>query len=277
MRCGPPTVHRSFQNVEVMLNLMPSLEARGILMSGIESIVAPGATTLAVDLLRRLAGPAADQVGFMLGDKAWEYRANNLIKITLRLQRKLREVGLPANAVHPRLLLPIIENCSVEDNETLQEMWAGLLVTASQEKDSMSPSFIETLKQLTPDEARLLQQWWTDKIRPALAKERSEAAEMDSKVRELRRQKGLPDKTESLMTGVRRRVVRQIQQWDFGVHSDTLERLGLIRRDFGVQVKTTRGGGDEITDVESEVGYRLVYTEYAVRFLEACHGAESKI
>jgi hypothetical protein len=248
-------------------------------MSGIESIMATAAT-LAGDLLRRLAGPAADQVGFMLGDKAWEYRANNLTKITLRLQRKLDEVGLPANAVPPRLLLPIIENCSVEDNETLQEMWAGLLATASQEKDSMSPSFIETLKQLTPEEARLLQRWWTDKIRPALAKGRKEAAEADSQLREMRRQKGLPDKTDSLaflMTGLLRRVVMQIQQWDFGVNSDTLERLGLIRRDFGIQVTKTRGDGDEITDVESEIGHRFVYTEYAVRFLEACHGAESKI
>jgi hypothetical protein len=246
-------------------------------MSGIESIVATGATTLAVDLLRRLAGPAADQVGFMLGDKAWEYRANNLIKITQRLQRKLSEAGLPANAVPPRLLLPIIENCSVEDDETLQEMWAGLLATASQEKDSMSPSFIETLKQLTPEEARLLQQRWTDTIHPALEKGSREATEMDSKLREIRRQKGVPDKTESLMTDLRRRVVMQIQQWDFGVHSDTLERLGLIRRDFGVQIKTTRGDGDEITDVESEIGHRFVYTEYAVKFLESCHGAESKI
>jgi len=97
-------------------------------MSEIEGIVAKEASKLAVDLLRRLAGPAADQVGLMLGDKAWEYRANNLIKIARRLQRKLSELGLPANAVPPRLLLPIIENCSVEDDETLQEMWAGLLL-----------------------------------------------------------------------------------------------------------------------------------------------------
>ena len=141
----------------------------------------------------------------------------------------------------------------------------------------MSPSFIETLKQLTPEEARLLQRWWTDTIHPALAKGSREAAEMDSKLREMRRQKGLPDKTESLMTNVRRRVVMQIQQWDFGVHSDTLERLGLIRKDFGVQIKKMRGDGDEITDVESEIGHRFVYTEYAVSFLESCHGATSKI
>ena len=260
-----------------MLTLTPSREPRGMRMSGIESIVATGATTLAVDLLRRLAGPAADQVGCMLGDKAWEYRANNLIKITQRLQRKLIDASLPANAIPPRLLLPIIENCSVEDNETLQDMWAGLLATASQEKDSMSPSFIETLKQLTPVEATVLQRWWTDTIRPALEKERKEAGDLDSKVREKRRQKGLPEQMSSLMTGVKRRVVTRIQQWDFGVDSDTLERLGIIRRPFGVNAKATRGGGDEITDVESEIEHRFVYTEYGVRFLEACHGAQSEL
>jgi hypothetical protein len=79
------------------------------------------------------------------------------------------------------------------------------------------------------------------------------------------------------MTGVRRCVATRIQQWDFGVHSDTFERLGLIRRVFGVQVEATRGDGDEITDVKSEIGHRFVYTEDAVSFLEACHGIESKI
>lgn len=140
----------------------------------------------------------------------------------------------------------------------------------------MSPSFIETLKQLTPEEARILQRWWTDKIRSALANDRRYAAELESNVREMRRQKGFPDPTDSLMTGVQRRVAMQIQLWDFGPHCDTFERLGLIRREFGVQIKTTRGDADEITDVDSEIGYRFVCTEYGVRFLEACHGPESK-
>ncbi|WP_211256505.1 Abi-alpha family protein [Edaphobacter aggregans] len=56
----------------------------------------------------------------------------------------------------PRLFLPILEASSVEGDETLQDLWAGLLATASQQTDSVSPSFIETLKQLTPDEARQL-------------------------------------------------------------------------------------------------------------------------
>jgi hypothetical protein len=134
----------------------------------------------AFDYLRRLAGPAADQIGYMLGDKAWEYRANNLISTTKRTRRKLNEAGLSVNAVPPRLLLPIIESCSVEDNDTLQEMWAGLLVTASQESDSMSPSFVETLKQLTPVEASLLQECWADTICPAL--ETGRAAKSEDKL-----------------------------------------------------------------------------------------------
>jgi hypothetical protein len=229
-----------------------------------------------VDNLARLTGPMSEELGLLFGDKVRAYRHSNVTTIVDAAVKGLEGTGKPVDPVPPRLLLPILDAASLEANPPLQAMWSGLLASASQEKDSMSPSFIETLKQLTPDEARLLQRWWTDKIRPALAKERRYAAETDSKLLEIRRQKGLPDKTESLMSGVRRRVLRQIQQWDFGVHSDTFERLGLIRRDFGVQVNTARGDGDEITDVKSEIGYRFVYTEYAVSFLEACHGTESK-
>lgn len=50
-----------------------------------------------------------------------------------------------------------MEASSIEDNEALQDMWAGLLATASQDTDAVSPSFVETLKQLTPAEARYLQ------------------------------------------------------------------------------------------------------------------------
>ena len=126
-------------------------------MSEAGDIVKSGAVDKFADLLHTLAGPATEQIGLMLGDKAWAYRAKNLIDIVKKTERKLREAGLPVNAVPPRLLLPIVENGSVEDSETLQDMWAGLLATASQERDSVPPSFVETLKQLTPEEARQLE------------------------------------------------------------------------------------------------------------------------
>jgi len=69
-----------------------------------------------------------------------------------------------------RLLLPIMEASSVEVNETLQDMWAGLLATASQDTDPVSASFAETLKQLTPDAARHLQRMYANHLQmPTLA------------------------------------------------------------------------------------------------------------
>ena len=78
---------------------------------------------------------------------------SKIVKVVEKTQKILAEAKLPPNAVPPRLFLPIVEASSVENDESLQDLWAGLLATASQETDSLSPSFIETLKQLTPDEA----------------------------------------------------------------------------------------------------------------------------
>jgi hypothetical protein len=83
----------------------------------------------AADLLHKLAGPMAEEFGALFGDKVRVYRVKNLVATIQKTERILRDAGLPANAVPSRLLLPIVENSSVEDNETLQEMWAGLLST----------------------------------------------------------------------------------------------------------------------------------------------------
>ncbi len=171
-----------------------------------------------------------------------------------KTERILRDAGLPANAVPPRLLLPIVEHCSVEDNETLREMWAGLLATASQQTDAVSPSFIETLKQLTPDDARHLERVRAETL--------------------LNRQKLnlAPD--------------MPLPSWVFsnnwslprGVTSDTFERLGLIRREFDVKLHNTNrtrqpSSIDEALDlVEPDMRYRFVFTQFAFSSLEACHG-----
>jgi hypothetical protein len=104
------------------------------------------------DLLNKLAAPAAEQIGQLLGYKLHPYTVKNFVATMKKTERILRAAGLPAKPVPPRLLLPIAEGSSIEDNESLQELWAGLLATASQHGDSVSRSFIETLKQLTPDE-----------------------------------------------------------------------------------------------------------------------------
>jgi hypothetical protein len=59
---------------------------------------------------------------------------------------------------HPRVALAIIENGSLNDNDEVQEMWAGLFVSSctrdGQEDENLI--FVDLLKQLTVVEARIL-------------------------------------------------------------------------------------------------------------------------
>jgi hypothetical protein len=144
-----------------------------------------------------------------------------------------------------------LEASSVENTEVLQEMWAGLLATASQQTDTVSPSFIETLKQLTPDEARHLEIICQETLK-SLKKER------------------LTDGTELVLWAFGARSYIGPKEFDVppSVYPDIYERLGLIRRNYIVH---SHFDGFE-AKVSSEVDGWYEFTEYAIRFVEACHG-----
>lgn len=163
----------------------------------------------AADLFHKFAAPAAEEIGGIIGDKMKLYRLKNWISTAQKAVNLLREAGVAPKAVPPKLLLPIIESCSVEEDRTLQEMWAGLLATASQETDSVSPSFAETLKQMTPGEAKCIDEIYgnrTNPNKPHLA---------------LGEQLGLGNFRDKASV-------------------ETYERLGIIRREYGL----TREGGE---------------------------------
>lgn len=233
----------------------------------------------AADLVHRLTGPVCDDIGAMISDSMKPYRAKNLVNTLRKTERILREAGLSANAVPTRLLFPIVEASSIEDDETLQEMWAGLLATASQQTNSVSPSFIETLKQLTPDDARHLEVVCQNSV--------EHFNEVRERIKNLSKyfDKEMKDRICDGMT---------LAPWAFGgfssrgepksfdvppnVYPDTYERLGLIRRTFEVKSSldkrdvSPRDYDDIHLEVDSEVDGWYEFTEYAVRFLDACHG-----
>lgn len=220
-------------------------------MSDAGEIPKSGFADKIADLVNKLAGPMADEAGMMLGDRMRVYRVKNWISTLQKTQRLLDAAGLPANAVPPRLFLPITEACSVEDNDTLQELWAGLLASASQQADALSPSFIETLKQLTPVEAR-----YFDKVYNSL---------LDA-----------PGHGSPLTVEIHPFSFRTSSGAPAGVAVDTYERLGLIRREYEVTMRTRAirlTFSDLDADLaEPEIGYTFKLTLYAERFMKACRG-----
>jgi hypothetical protein len=109
------------------------------------------------DLVNKLAGPLAEEMGLSLGQKAYEYRVRNATKILSRVKQMLSEAGIEPSRIPSRFFLPAMQAASVEDDATLQEKWAALLTNAADPKQSVDqPSFVEVLKQLTPEEVRFL-------------------------------------------------------------------------------------------------------------------------
>lgn len=103
--------------------------------------------------------PALDELGMMLRDQVRVWRLKNALQIIEKSKGKFEfsegEITLLAN---PKVALAIIENGSDEENDELQDLWAGLFVTSFSEggKDDENLIYISILKQLTLPEVKLL-------------------------------------------------------------------------------------------------------------------------
>lgn len=104
--------------------------------------------------------PALQEFGLMLSDNVRVWRLNNIVK-TLekakgRFEFKDDKLQIKAN---PKVALSIIEECSLIDEEYLQEWWAGLFASSCTEdgKDDQNLVYINILRQLTSFEVKLLE------------------------------------------------------------------------------------------------------------------------
>ena len=125
-----------------------------------KNIVKSGAKVIenASDIFHKLAGPLAEELGLFFGEKVRDYRVRNWVNVMRRTKAMLNNADIEPTAVPSRLFLPIVQAASVEDSEILQEKWAALIANSAgpDRKKNVMPSFIEVLKQMTPDHARLL-------------------------------------------------------------------------------------------------------------------------
>jgi hypothetical protein len=75
-----------------------------------------------------------------------------------KAEKMAEAAGFTAQAVPPKILFPLLEGVSFEDNEELHTMWAALLANAASpgNGEKVRPGFIATLKQMSSDEASIL-------------------------------------------------------------------------------------------------------------------------
>lgn len=109
--------------------------------------------------LKTVCKPGLEELGFLFEDKVRQWRLNNIIRVLDKAKGKMyfdgHELNLCANA---RVGLSIMENCSLVDDEVLQNLWAGLFVSSCTPdgRDDSNMNFVDLLKRMSTIEARIL-------------------------------------------------------------------------------------------------------------------------
>jgi hypothetical protein len=97
-------------------------------------------------------GIAADKLAFM--------RAERQLRFQIKAREMLREAGmeLPTRPVPLKFAIPLFEQASLEEDDSLQDLWASLLVNAANVNSpvEMRRAYISILEQLTSLDALIL-------------------------------------------------------------------------------------------------------------------------
>ncbi|WP_097459916.1 Abi-alpha family protein [Mangrovitalea sediminis] len=107
----------------------------------------------------KIFGDSLIQFGGALADWARYFRYKNFLKIMDKVEavhEERRSLGRP---IPEQYALPILEAASLESEETIQNMWAGLIANATDTSRSLNVKkiFIETLRGFEPLDAKILQ------------------------------------------------------------------------------------------------------------------------
>jgi hypothetical protein len=110
------------------------------------------------EIVREVSGPAATEVGLMLGDSLRAWRLKRAVKYLEDVKQVASKAGLRLKPVAPRLLFPILDSASLEDDNDLHQRWVALLTNAARTDfdGKVLPSFPDILKQLTAQEVQFL-------------------------------------------------------------------------------------------------------------------------
>lgn len=110
-------------------------------------------------IARYVEGPLEEGVG-ILSDRLKYVRWERQVRLMQRADQFLREAGLdaPSRAVPLKIAIPLLQAATIEDDDSLQDLFAALLVNAANAASGVEVhrSFIEILSQITPLEARIL-------------------------------------------------------------------------------------------------------------------------
>ena len=102
--------------------------------------------------------PPLEQVGGLFADRIKLWRIKNQIDIVSKAEEFLKKKGLKTKKVSLKVMAPLLEECSLEEDEGLQNKWAALLANTVAEKSTIQTNiFTSTLKEMTTEDAEVFE------------------------------------------------------------------------------------------------------------------------
>jgi len=109
------------------------------------------------NFIKAIGGEVLQEASGLVADRVREFRFRNQVAILQRTDKFLRDANLPKMKVATKLLVPLIESASLEDDPDLQELWAKLLATAASDpRISLQTITLDVLKGISSLEAAVL-------------------------------------------------------------------------------------------------------------------------
>lgn len=120
----------------------------------------------------KVIGGTSEQIGGIFEDSMRYYRFINLLSIADKVEaiHAKRKILGKTNPVPPRLAIPMLDSAALEDDETLQTVWARLIANSTDPKfnQPIHPGYIEVIRQLCPDESIILKSFFEIKRYPII-------------------------------------------------------------------------------------------------------------
>ena len=114
--------------------------------------------------LDKLVGPSIEEVGLLLSDNIKLWRLKNQIKILNKAKKIVENNNLSIKNISLKVLVPLLEYSSLENDESLQDKWSNLLVNIADESSKITTNIYPfILSQLSSIEAKALLDFYKEK------------------------------------------------------------------------------------------------------------------
>lgn len=82
-------------------------------------------------IIKAFLGPAVDEFAQRIRDEVRLYRFGRQLKCLEKAEKMVQDAGFNPNVVPLKILFPVLDAASMEEDEDIHTMWAALLANAS--------------------------------------------------------------------------------------------------------------------------------------------------